>query len=321
MFNWKNITVAALCSGLLGACSQPGGDTVCDGSDPYGTVSTRVILSAEEGDVRVYVFKAGNGDYFFTESFEDGWEASGDTFKRKVDLVPGDYKFLLATGFGEKILPAPAQPGDATSYDEIKLVLQQEDDTTYGSCDEVFLAEKQWTSSGPKNIEATLKRVVSRIDLNLRRGFYHEGYSAESDYEPVPYEGNENILDYIDRIEMRITGAGDTIVPGGPNEGSVTVTYKIGSEEYTTLTDEGFTEYTGPYFIPTDNEFDIDITLIPVVGKGNPQLTRRFEGLTLLENQKLSLTLWLSQLYLTIGVTAETSPIENIIEGDSGMWD
>lgn len=321
MFKVKYTLIILFCA-LWSACSVSDGDDCgCDGrGDPATGYQTRVNLSTNEDDVSVYVFRNGASGYLFTESFDDNWTVEDDRFTREETMDEGEYYFLFAKGFGDKLMLTPAQPAASSGRDDLKFVLQQQSPGVYGSCDELYLAEKQWNTSGSKIIEATLTRAVSRIDINLGRGVYNEGFTPESDYEPVPYGAGEAVTDHIDRIEMTVTGVGNTIARTA-NTGSVTLVWKAAAAQYEILTDEGFARYEGPYFIPTEQDININIKVIPVDEVNYPTLTKDFNGLRLSRNEKLTLNLWLSKLYLTIGVTAETSPIVDVREGDSGLWD
>lgn len=324
-----NIFLISVLGCLAAACSDPaGGNMSPDNEEVAGESGTMagVTFAAASDDITVFAFRKEGNDYKYRKTFTGEWVADDlqeNVYRRRAKISSGTYKFMFVKGYGQNLTLFPAAPGNDTDFGDIGFNLAS-DDGYYLSADELFL-EKNPETIVPYDVHrtsivsSTLSRAVSRIDVNLNRGYYDNGV-----YVGVPFEKGNSILDLFEGIELTINGAG-TFVGLSGGQGSGTVKHSLQGSDYDEITDQGFARFTGPYIIPTGKEFDVKVALLPAQGSDYPVLVKDFTGNSLLRNEKLTLNLWVTESAddseIIINITAETAPITDLSEGEAGMWD
>lgn len=322
-----SVILIAASAFLLAACSDSTGGNMSPGNEEANGESgtSRVTFAAASDDITVFAFRREADGYKYRKTFSGGWIADPmleNVYRRDAKISSGTYKFIFAKGYGWNLTPAPANLVQNTDFESVGFRLAS-DGTYYSGADELFL-EKDPENVIPYDIpytatvSSTLTRAVGRIDVNLNRGYYEKGV-----YVPVPFAEGENILGLFREIELTVSGVG-TFVGLSGGQGAGTVKHSLYGSDHEEITDEGFVRFTGPYVIPAQTPFDINVRLIPVEGSGNPVLVKDFTGNHLVRNEKLTLNLWVTapteDSDIIIGITAETAPITDLGEGEAGIW-
>lgn len=317
--NYRIFTAIVLAATALAACSdtEPG-----DASAP-AAARTRVVLRQDAPQaVSVYAFRQQGEAFLFDTLLRNGWTAEGTLSAR---LKNGTYKFLFAAGAGERLALQPDPPTRATTWDEAAFVLRGDGTQpgVYLPADELFLqapaseAEKEYILAGTDvTVSARLKRVVCRIGITLKRGYY-DG----SDYVEVPYTAPRTVLDAIERIELTVSGAGQSVTPSA-SSGAAEVSSVFGAKQYTELTADGFARFEGPLILPPADgtEVGLKLSVVPAAGAALQPAVLDLKG-NALRNTRFDIRLWITSEHPEIGVEIRTEPISQEQDGDSGIWE
>lgn len=317
--NYRIFTAIVLAAAALAACSEsePGADPVS------ADARTRVVLQQDAPQaVSVYAFRLEGEAFRFDTLLRSGWTAEGTLSAR---LRNGTYKFLFAAGAGERLALQPDPPTRETTWDRTAFVLRGDgaQPGAYLPADELFLqvpaseAEKEYTLAGTDlTVSARLKRAVCRIGVNVKRG-YRQG----TDYVEVPYTAPRTALDAIERIELTVSGAGQSVTPSA-SSGTAEVSAVFSAAQYTELTAEGFARFEGPLVLPPADgaEVGLKLSVTPAAGAALQPAVLDLKG-TAVRNMGLEITLWITAEYPEIGVEIRTEPISQEQDGDSGIWE
>lgn len=280
---------------------------------------TVTFSQADMDGVSVLIFAHSNTEFKYLRHINTGWTEDG---KVSTLLDIGTYKFLFLKKIGINTILYP-NPLDANSnFEDIKI--EAKEDILHEGyllpVDEIWLPETEemakeiYVINNPTTIYNKLKRAVSQIKLNIKRG-----YKSESGILPYPFPEGKNIMDNIKEIKMDISGIGETVtISGGSGSSKTQYTSQVATE----ITTEGYAVFDGPFVFPngTGMNASVKITITPKDESAFPVMTVDVEGL-LERNKKMEITLWLTSIYKFINVTVVTDPISESQDGDLGIWE
>ena len=306
--------------GIATACSGPEEESTLPPA-PLAAMQRVSFLNLPATGYTVSAFRENNNSFTFFESFTAIGATDG---KMEIQLPVGNYQFLFASSYGTNTLQQPAHPVISTTpFSAMQFVTREATDGMLMPADELFLqdakADSIYQIYNPTTIKCTLKRAVAQAILYVKRGWKER----ENQYQAFPYSGDDNILKHFDQIKMEINGVGKSVdglsIPSG--QGDVSLTYA--PSDCDSITDQGFAKFIGPFFFPPANggEVNAHITLFPSSDSPQPQLSTTTTPTIVHRNEQLIITVWITNDWNFIGVTADTSPIRKENTGDSGIWD
>lgn len=308
---------------LLGtavACSNADEVTI---SSPEAPATTRSVYFLNETvtDYTISAFREGNNGFAFLKTFSSSGRADGQT---EVQLPVGNYRFLVASGYGDHIIQQPENPAQATTlFEDMRFVVSQATDNPANiqPAEELFLQDTLVDSVyhlyTADTIQINLKRAVAQAVLFIKRG----QKTGDNRFEPLPYQ-QDSILRYFSAVELQLENAGTSVDLYSVSAGTASMAVTYPSTAYDSITAEGFAAFTGPFFFPpAGNEpLRFHVKLIPAAGSPQPELILTTSG-KVGRNERLFITAWITSDWNFIGVTAETRPIEAQMDGDNGIWD
>lgn len=269
----------------------------------------------------VYAFRREGDRFLFDTLFRNGWTPEGTL---SVRMTGGQYKFLFAAGEGEHLALGP-EPLDGLDWEQAAFTLHENSDVP-GTCfeaDELFLqfpaadAGTVYTVAGTDlTVPARLERAVSRIEVLIKRGYF-DG----DKYVEVPYAAPHNVLEQIERIELKVGGMARRVRPGG-YEGTADAVASLAAADYTELTDGGFVRLDGPWILPPAGgaSVTLDVHVVPAAGAAMQPVDLHLQG-EAERNKRLEVRLWITADYPTIGVEIRLAPITDEQDGDGGIWE
>lgn len=290
---------------------------------PVPATVTRTIsfLNETATDYTISAFREGNNGFVYLNTFPSSGRIDGRT---EIQLPVGNYQFLVASGYGNSILRYPYVPEQgATLFGDLKFVAQPtaEDATNLQPGEELFLQDKLVDSiyriNTATTIQLNLERAMSQTILYIKRG----RKTADNRFEAIPYD-QDSIVRYFKQIELQLENVGTSVdiysIPDG--EASMKVEYP--ATVYDSITTEGFAAYTGPFFIPPKEEkpLQLKVKLHPTADSPQPELSLATSG-NVGRNERLIITVWITNDWNFIGLTADTEPIRKEKDGDTGIWD
>lgn len=303
------------------ACSNEGAYIESSLGEELNSVNSKAVTfsGAEMDGVSVLIFGHSNNGFKYLRSINTGWSVDG---KVSTLLEIGTYKFLFLKYISVNTTFYPNSLNTSTNFEDIKIVAK-EDPLNNGyliPVDELWLpeteamADETYLINNPTTVYNTLKRAVSQVQLNIKRG-----YNKGTTIAPYPFSDGKNIMDNIKEIKLDIAGVGEAVTISG-GEGSSKTQYS--SQAATEITTEGYAVFEGPLVFPngTGANSSVKITIVPKDGSAFPVMTADVEGL-LERNKKLEITLWLTSTYKFINVTVKTEPISESEDGDLGIWE
>lgn len=326
----RSICITSLTSLLIGLISCTDRDKESIIPDPERaevTLSYATTKAAEGLTPRVLIFRRQNGDFLYEQTLADGWTNSGEnTFTRSVHLAVGAYKFLFAAGYGTHTLLSPPPAVGLTGFDDVSFQNTLDGDNILPA-DELFMqspvgdAAQVYLVDAPATVPCTLRRVVSRVFLYLKRGHFDNG-----SFIPDPYaDGSDDITRHIQRIDFTLRGVAKGISPAGSQgQGNTSASLSLAG---ITPDKDGFAVLSGPFFIPRDGQplGEASFTFHLQPGNTLTELTRTVDlgHLTVLPGQKLEITLWFNAFDapdspVDIRVDINTAFLEQ--DGDQGEW-
>ena len=308
---------------LLGtavACSAPQEEAALP---PAPSLLTRSVRFQSENlkDYTIFAFLEGDNGFAYLNTFPSSGRADGQT---EVQLPVGNYQFIVASGFGHSILPEPQHPVQAATLAgdmRFKAQTTAENAASLQPGEELFLPDAKADSVYPlytaSNIQINLKRAVSQALIYIKRG----RKIGENIYEALPYS-QDSIVRYFSRVELQLENAGTAVDAHSTSSGEapLVVTYPAAARD--SITPEGFAAFTGPFFFPPAGNVPLQfsVKLYPSANSPLPELSLSTTGKAA-RNERLIITVWITQDWNFIGVTADTSPIQKENTGDSGIWD
>lgn len=313
---FKDFFSIVLLIGVM-ACSRQQ-EQLLPGTNPASALY-RTTFVAENPDYAVWVFRKGSEQFTYLQTVRSGWSADG---KVTAELPVGEYKFLF-TYFPEKntgVLPAPQS--DKSQLEDLRFVIQHTPQGSLLPGDELFLPEGKVDSVyqiwGENSVEAKLKRVVSQVNLLVKRGIKN----PDGSYTALPYMAGDSILQHIGHIELKLKNLGTSLDVHGKSYGSGQLDYVWQAAERDSLTREGFATYTGPFFFPAADEGEIqfELTLFPGNDAPHKELSMQISHKVEL-NRQIFITAWITDDWNFIDVSVKTEPITDRISGEEGVWD
>lgn len=313
---WRRNFIIWIVVALAMGCAENGVER--EEEEPVFQTRSTTFSGGAEG-VSVLVFNKNGGNYTYQQSITSGWSSDGHVDAR---LVVGDYKFLFMKTPGVTTSLMPATLSENVKFEDIYITSRPDPENT-GYClpvDEIFLpatpamADTVYSITGQDSVRCTLTRAVSRVILHLKRAAENGGQ-----YDSFPYTSPASIMDEVQKVKMRISNVGEALnIEGGIG---TTNTY-YATETADLITPSGFAVLQGPFVFPsgTGGESRVEITLDPKTGSAFSVLKTEVSGL-LERNRQLIVTLWVTSTYRLVEVSAETAPITDIINGDSGIWE
>jgi len=320
----SNIIISVLLIIILSmvvACSNE--EAIMEDSlgDKLNSVNNKAVTfsGATMDGVSVLIFGHNNSQFKYLRSINTGWSEDG---KVSTLLEIGTYKFLFLKYKKENTTFYPETLDKNSSFESIKIEAKN-DDANNGyvlPVDEIWLPEtkdmanKSYLINDPTTIHNKLKRAVSQVQLNIKRG-YKDGEVIK----PLPYPKGEDIMENIKEIKMDIDGVGEFITISGGNGSSKTMYNSSASDE---IDDDGYALFYGPLVFPNGagTNTSVDITITPKENSTFPVMAAKVEGL-LERNKKLDITLWVTSTYKFINITVQTAPISESRDGDKGIWE
>lgn len=313
----KYILVASLCTLLAFSISCKKESPMIDATSSEG--ERTITFFAGNDEVSVLIFQKANDDiYKYIRSISSGWINN----RVSTELEIGNYKFLFIKSPGLNTSNYPDELNLTVPFENIKIFsLKDPANNDYVlPVDEIWLpktydmANTNYAITGPRTVQNTLTRAISQPVLKLKRAS-SDGNKIDS----LPYQAGENIMQHIEEIKVEIDGVGKYIDIEGGKESAKT---KFSFTQETSLTDEGFADFLGPFVFPTENSNDAEITITII-----PKDTSPFEEMSttvsapLERNRRLEITIWLTSTYRFIGVDVDIEPITSTTDGDTGMWE
>lgn len=308
---------------LLGtavACSNADEVTI---SSPEAPATTRSVYFLNETvtDYTISAFREGNNGFAFLKTIPSSGRADGQT---EVQLPVGNYRFLVASGYGDRIIQQPENPAQATTlFEDMRFVVNQAtgNPANLQAAQELFLqdtlVDSVYSLYAPQTIQINLKRAVAQAVLFIKRG----QKTGDNRFEPLPYQ-QDSILRYFSAVELQLENAGTSVDLHSVSDGTAAMTVNYPTSTYDSITTEGFAAFTGPFFFPPkgNEPLRFHVKLIPTAGSPQPELTLTTSG-KVGRNERLLITAWITSDWNLIGLTADTRPITAEIPGEDGIWD
>lgn len=323
------ISITGLISLLAGmlSCTDGGQDNLIpDQARTEVTFTYTLTRGAGDPAPQVLVFREQNGDYFYSQTISGGWEVTGvpDTCTRSVQLPLGDYKFLFAAGYGNHTKLSPQAPTSGTGFDAVSF--QNLTDRGYIlPADELYMqyplaeADRVYSITGPASVSCTMRRVVSRLVLHLKRG-----YKSGETFVPQPYPdpASDNVALHLKSIDLILAGIAQGVsLAGSQGEGSVAASLDVTGSVPDA---DGFITLPGPFFIPRTGlpleKIDFSFLLHPGSALENPTQEVDLSAYSLRPDQKMEITLWFDSFDLPVAIEAEIDTSFFAQGGDEGMW-
>lgn len=304
---------------LAGAACSDHPESFSPEPDSRGPQAT-LTFSAGAGtpDYSVSIFEQKGTEFLFSHTITTGWTEDG---KLQTHLPIGKYRFLFARNYGQNTLLQPELQKGITLFDSLRFITRSEANKLYAS-DELFLqdrkADSTYAISGNTTIACTLKRSVSQILLQVKRG----KSGANNTFTPLPFTGDENILSLFGQIRLELEGIGKASDIKGNYYGSgfLSTTWKAGEAD--SIITGGFAAFTGPYFFPGADEAPIRIRVSLLSVNNDPAAILQMETTaTPKRNERLIVTAWYSVSNFPVGISITTTPIRDNINGEEGIWD
>ncbi len=311
--------------------------------------------SGQNTDVSLYIFRKEADRFVYRSEINKGWSAEG---KLTTQLEKGDYQFLFvkSDGEGTQLSPTPLQ--SHTILEEVYFNALPDPAHEGGilPVNELFLPEPDaamriYSIQEEETVSCTLKRVVSRLLVSIKRGQVENGV-----YTPAPYPSGENIFQTIGKIEVTLSGAATAANVFG-TKGAATLFTSFTETDKDSLTQEGFAAFTGPFFFPPSESEEVEIAVsIYPADETKEEVIRKVVNGQVKKNEQLCVVLWLEPETQTepdpdpdpepepnpdpepdpdpdpdpepepepnrsILLTVDTQPISQETEGDKGVWE
>lgn len=306
--------------GAVVACAEKEEEIV---SSPTPATATRNISFLNESmtDYTISAFREENNGFVFLNTFSSSGNADG---RAEIQLPVGNYQFLVATGYGGSILQFPQLPEQGnTQFNEMKFVAQpiENNETNLQAGEELFLqdnlADSVYQLYTATTIQLNLKRAVSQATLFIKRG----RKTGDNQFEAIPYE-QDSIIRYFNQIELRLENVGTSLDIHNNSDGEASMITKYPAAAYDSITKEGFATFTGPFFFPPKEKkpLQLEVKLYPAEDSPQPELSLTTTG-KVGRNERLVITVWITNDWNHIGISADTQPIHIEKEGDTGIWD
>lgn len=288
---------------------------------PAPVAATQNIRFSSEAvtDYTVSAFREGGNGFVYLNSFASSGRTDGRT---DIQLPVGNYKFLVATGYGHSILLSPQSPEQGTTrFEELKFVAQTTDGSNLQAGEELFLpdtlVDSVYRLQTATTIELNLERAMAQTLLYIKRG----RKTGENQFVAIPYE-QDSIVRYFSQIDLQLENVASSIDVYGTPEGEASMRLEYPATAYDSITSEGFAAYTGPFFFPPIEKKPLQflVKLLPSADSPQPELSLTSTG-KVGRNERLVITVWITNDWNFIGVTADTHPIQKEQDGDTGIWD
>lgn len=310
------------CLLLYGAFAMAACSTHTERAAEESSPCRRVNMSVRANSIEDYngtsvlIFRKDNGAYRFLSRFSGPWDNEGHA---TATLELGDYRFLFSRSAGLSTGESSLIEG-VTTPEEFGFSARQDANGNTLPVDEIFLPaasepQTEYRIDDHTTVNSNLTRAVSRIDVLIKRGI-----SDGTSFIEFPYTDGKTVLDHMENLELRIEGTSTRLTTEGTSGSGQTIV-RFTPSQATEITAEGFALFTGPLvFPPADNgNVDVKAAFNPESGSPFPEMTGSATS-PLQKNKVLELTLWITNDYKFIDITAETRPIEAETEGDNGVW-
>jgi len=299
------------------ACSNDADDdNIGQSNKTRGTVT---FAPATDG-VSVFIFGNENGDYLFQKTISSGWVNGILT----TELNLGNYKFLFAKKEGNRTSYYPSAFDENTEIDdiEIRAATNNPDNGYVLPVDEIWLrdsyekANKTYTIIEPTIVKDSLKRAVSQVVVNLKRGYLKDGQRM-----PLPFQQGINIMKDIENLTIDIDGVGKVINMWGESSGKAKTTFTASTAS---IDEDGFASVNGPFVFPAENvteEAKVNVTINPKSGSAMPVLVKNNIQGPLLKNQQLIITIWMTSTYQLMNISVDVGEFKDEYVDDNGIWE
>jgi len=304
---------------LTSACSNDDNQELSL-EDPTLINAEMVTFSQLTDNVSVLIFgKNENEEFIYKRSINSGWSSEG---KVSTNLERGDYKFIFIKSAGISTSISPVLEKEKSLFDNFS-INSTPDGQNAGyilPVDEIWLSDdinetnRIYEIREETVIKSQLKRIVSQVVLNLKRGYVRDG-----EFIPLPFINNQDIAEFIQEVKFDISGVGKTanleISSGFSNT-------TFSTNQIKEITEDGFASYEGPFVFPPDQgrESNVELVITPVSGSSFSEIRKTLPGL-LEKNKQLVITLWITGDYNLFSITVDTAPITDSEEGDKGIWE
>lgn len=305
---------------LVTACSNDEHDDLL--SQETDLRSSEIVTFSQDMDgVSVLIFGKNDANQFiYKRKIDSGWSPEG---KVSTDLEIGYYKFLFLKSAGLSTSMSPTPSAGNTNFNDIRIMATA--DGSNPGCvlpvDEIWLPEtfsmanEEYEILSPTTVQNTIKRVVSQIELTVKMGYLNGNV-----FEELPYD-NLDVMKNIKEIQFDITGLGEAVNIAGSIGSTAKTIYKTAQAR--DVTTKGAATFDGPFVFPPAgaNKTNVVITIVPKDDSPYPAMVSKTITERLERNQKLAITLWITDTYQFFDVTVETAPISQVEDGDEGIWE
>lgn len=307
---------------LITACSNDDGNHLMhdDLNMESKGGSELVTLSTEIKDVSVLIFGEKDGAFTFQSKISSGWDANNQV---QTNLKLGKYKFLFLKTAGKCTNLLPAELLTTTQFEDINFKVRDDSHNPGYAMptDEIYLPETQslanteYTVTGPTTVKNKITRAVGQIVVNI-----HRVAKNNNDTTHLPFTGTQNVMSNISKINLDISGTGETVnIAGG--KGSVKTKYTFDNTK-AIIDNNGFASLEGPFLFPTaDAEKTIvKISVDPAEDSAFPVMNTTVES-KIKRNEQIIITLLITSTYQLIDIAVDIEPISDAIDGDAGIWE
>lgn len=332
------ICITSLTSLLIGllACTDRDKDSVIPDRDTPSQEQAEVTFSytaatraASDAAPDVLAFRLQGGSFLYETTVTGEWTTSAPdadgkvVYTRTAQLPIGTYQFLFAAGYGTQTSLSPAAPGESTAFEDVSFQNTLSGDNILPA-DELYMqypladAAEEYEISDPTRVECTMRRVVSRLILLLKRG-HKEGGSFVPEPYPSPVE--DNITHHLESIDITLDPVAQSISPAG-SSGVGTTTASVGTDGGA-VDGDGFVSLPTFFFIPTGGQLTkAAFTFHLKEGSGLDNLTQEVDlsHITLTSNQELEIILWFNSFDKPVLIGAEVNTTFSEQDGDQGTW-
>lgn len=294
-----------------------------DSTASVGSHGQAITLEASANDyVTLFIFRKSGDSFLYQTDISSGWDAQG---KIVYSIDPGMYRFLFVKTPWTGIQLSPDVLTTSTDFDRLRFearpVPGRENEVF--PVDELFLPQDPSTSDpleikGGETIACTLTRAVCRSRLLIKRGEQQNG-----EYLPAPYPEGETILDNLKSIRLELDGVGTSAdLYSTYGKGIMITDWNIENDNLTT---EGFAELNGPFFFPPASSDKIIEAKVEMEMETGMLTSPVMKVESVRRNDEVDIVVWLpvkqTNNTISIGITADTRPITDSVDGDIGFWE
>lgn len=286
--------------------------------DPDSRTTYVTTSAAETDDYSLYIFKQQGADFLFEKEVSSTQTRNGQL---GIPLAMGNYQFLFARSFGKNTTLIPALENGRTVLADLRFQVRTTENGLLPA-DELFLpaqgADSVYSISQNTTVRCTLKRAVSQILVQVKRGYKND----DNSFVPHPFSEGKNLTQQFSRLELHLKGIGNSIDATGNSYGNDNLTLTFNTAKADSILPDGFLNFTGPFFFPPEAGIATEIQLTLLPPNQDPQHTLKMNVQTQAhKNEQILVTAWITSNWYPLGVTVDKQPIRTELPGEEGIWD